>query len=320
MDEVQYDSLRMALHSTDSADADQTEDVISTRSRCSTNKLIQLNNALREVRLQTYYLEPQDRSAFEPIEKLHQLIQYSDQAGNTSAHHAAMIGLERTLNVLVAAGASLWTQNHDGITPAFIVDLVGLSGQALELCSQSSDVPQMRRVATLHKALKRHSLVPMELVRALLMQPEEYENPCSALAAVLEHCAREEGEQAVALAQGFVHRGLPDSRVYLGIALHWAGYGSRAVQLELDAYLQEKLIEAQAGRFITVDPLYFYARYLLWVGDSCPTTKVCSYQYNVDTATGMLLLCRLLAYDEFVCGSAIMYQPVRAFSDFCLHR
>jgi hypothetical protein len=254
------------------------QDSIPKRSHCSIDELIDMNTGMSsrmevtpELERQ-YSIEFSQQEAYECIYELRELITYADKAGNTSLHHAAMIGLERTFKVLAEAGADPWKPNCSGLTAALINDLGGLQGPALELCSYDSDT-RVRRAVALHKALMQRPLVPIELARALLTQSEEYESSCLELLTVSEHCEKGEAEHAVTLAQRFVNQGLHDSHVYLSIALYLAGYGSRAAQMELDTFVLKKLSEIQRGESVTVDPVYFYARYLIEVATT-PMTKV----------------------------------------------
>jgi hypothetical protein len=219
---------------------------------------------------------------YEPLEDLNSLLRNRDKAGNSAAHHAALIGLGRTLKALFVAGASRWTANSVGLTVALVAEQGGLHFRlpvVRDLMHNHSpldeDLRISKRLSRLHRACTKRGMLPSDVVMAVLRTPEDATTSAELDEVVKMLFEDGEGEHAVESGYDSVRMGVPHARVYYAIALQDAGYGSRAARLELDTYVAEFVETLSQNPTMHIDPLYFYAKYLLWRTEGSQKSKVC---------------------------------------------
>ena len=217
-----------------------------------------------------------DLTAFEPLQDMDHMITFKDKAGNTAFHHAAFIGLPKTLHSLQEYArltphlvkSSRWIQNAARIVPRAILDGVAtISPATIYDASVSIDearsswrtsyhlnlpVPVRGRdelpfyaldleSANLYRNLVKRNLGQKQLglavVKAVFRTAKDYRHP-SKLDELVSALQDMDNELSMSLAEEAVKIDIEHARVYKAIALLDAGFGWRAAQAELDLYLR----------------------------------------------------------------------------------
>ena len=177
----------------------------------------------------------------------------ADKAGNSASHHAAAMGLTLTAKALFAAGASRWLSNTTHDTPAFLLDGLPL-GSGLERNS-------------LYIAITSRQLLPHPVGPAVVRAANFSYQPPSHLAPFLAAVTKKNESEADYHSQQLLDNASSGAPVHRALFFLIFGYGERQAQLLLDTYV-EHLVQLTSGVGLTstveIDPLYFYARYLLW--------------------------------------------------------
>ncbi len=184
-----------------------------------------------------------------PIKTIAELTSFRDKNGNTAAHHAANMGLHRTADALFAAGSKKWVANVFSDTPAGLLN-------GLPMCSGEES-------NTLHRAVAKHGLLDPELIQSALRAPKPF--VASADFARLTHAILGDSDNdeydGAFVADELVAKKVPHAKLYRAIFYLIKGYGTLIASGDLRHYLRE-VVESGAREYL--DPLYFYARYLLW--------------------------------------------------------
>ena len=181
--------------------------------------------------------------------KVADLISFFDKNGNCAAHHAANIGLRRTAEALFAAGARKWIMNSFSDSPSGLLDeLPMFAGQDLN---------------TLHRAVAKHGFLEPALVPYALRIPRTFQQP--AIFSQLVECVRgdshDDDYNGAYYAKQLVDDNVPHAKLYRAIFSLLKGYGTITANEDIRNYVQEVLA---SGPLSYLDPLYFYARFLLW--------------------------------------------------------
>jgi hypothetical protein len=185
---------------------------------------------------------------YHAIEKIEELVSFRDKNGNGAAHHAASIGLRRTVEALFAAGAKRWIENSFMDSPSGLLD-------GLPMFSDEGR-------NTLYRAVAKHGLLDPDLVQYTLRIPQTYVEPAvfSKLVECIHGGTDNDDYDGAYYAEQHVKDNIPQAKLYRALFYILKGYGTVSACEDIKSYLQE----VQAGSPDEFSPLYFYARFLLW--------------------------------------------------------
>ena len=226
---------------------------------------------------------------YSPIKKIADLISFTDKNGNGAAHHAASIGLRRTVEALFTVGAKKWIMNSFSDSPTGLLD--GLPMFAGEDRN------------TLYRAVAKHGLLDPVLVQCALRIPRPYVEPAvfSKLIECIHGGSDNDDYDGAYYADQHVKDNVPQAKLYRALFYLLKGYGTIAASEDIRSYLQEVL----AGGPHVFSPLYFYARFLLWkmvVGKPSHAKRD-----------------KLLASGMYICTLHYIILFVSTFIQFALH-
>ena len=215
------------------------------------------------------------QSHYEPFYSIAELLMSADKSGNSASHHAAAMGLKLTAKALFAAGAFLleglpigssderntlckatsrWRTNKTHDTPAFLLDGLPLgSGEERN---------------SLYIAITSRQLLPHPVAPAVVRAANFSYQPPSYLTTFLDAVRSPTGEtEADYHSQQLLDNANSGASLHRALFFLTFGYGEQQAQLLLDNYV-EQLVQLTSGVSLTsmieIDPLFFYARYLLW--------------------------------------------------------
>ena len=174
---------------------------------------------------------------------------------------------------LCEAGASRWTANEWGETPAALLEgLVGLSPDQYRLhrsCTMGNffcgDVPGRRGAVAASRLMLRALACPADYCTPPCLEPL-----AAAMRTALTGVRSGSGPvaglapgQASVLARSLVGQE-PQARAYLALALLLERYGVMATLTELEGYLEDL---TTTGQGVVVDPIIYVLHYRLWVAN-----------------------------------------------------
>ena len=215
----------------------------------------QRNNGMTDVQVSTGLVNivPADRTHFDAITSLDQLVALRDTDGNTVAHYLAGAPLPKTLEELyrVAKKATdlKYAVNKRFETPHLLASK--LSAQELPLNSNTT---------TLHSALCKGKLLPSQaLIRKALLCPSDYDTPAGLLCDVRDALLSEHGGMKAVELAGQSNQ--LQAKLYAALAM-MSLFGLKQVQMQLDTYLTE--LES-AAHDVVLDPAYYVCVYRMHV-------------------------------------------------------
>ena len=191
---------------------------------------------------------------FIAIDNIDDLCRFKDKNGNSAAHHAASIGLNRTAEALHKHGAPRWLPNNTSDTPAALRDGLRLG---------SGVVPNR-----LHRALTKRSLLPRFALRFAFQTPLDY-RPSPLLDPLLTAIFAGKEDEANYYSNEAIEKNFPHAYLYRAIFFLEFNFGLLQAKPAIDLYMAS--IEQQAQ--MELDPLYYLARYLFWKRVASPSNS-----------------------------------------------
>lgn len=180
---------------------------------------------------------------YEEIMDIEELVHFADKDGNTAAHHATYLGLTKSAEELVKAGASLWKPNRYGDTV--------MSLRMLPLKSS-------KEMISLHAALTKRKLVPDDVVPHCLACSRDYV-PSKALDSLITAIKEDEDDAAYYVDEA-VASNVPHAKLYRSVFYLLYSYGPLLAKQDLKDYVEEVCNDADGF----IDPLYYYSLFMLW--------------------------------------------------------
>jgi len=190
-----------------------------------------------------------EQSHFDKVENITNLISWKDKEGNTAAHYAAQLGLSKSLQALYAAGASKWTENKYGETPAGII--AGVDYKSVASIS-------------LHKICSKRNFIRQPLLSYAFRIPIEY-STSSEFVAAEEAILDDRPLDALQITSDLIDDRTLGCEIYYAIALLMNGFAPTLAAQSLQNY--ENRFSSRGIPNLVLNPLYFYARYLLLLKD-----------------------------------------------------
>jgi len=198
---------------------------------------------------------------YDVVTKFDQFAAWGDRDGNLAAHHLAYAGLNRSLQALCSVKKSLrMAENRVHATPMMIADGVVALG---------CELPVAKR--TLYRAIVKGDLLRMgglgssarhssKLMSKCMSSPDDYDTPDGVLREIAQ-CLLTPGTAGKTKAMDLAAK-CADARaiIYSAVAMLDLNMGSKQVGKQFEKYLQQ----TQDGELNLVDPMLYYARYLVW--------------------------------------------------------
>jgi adenylate kinase family enzyme len=193
---------------------------------------------------------------YEPIMQMSELVSFADKAGNSAAHHAAIMKLKRAAEALIEAGSNKWRKNLQGDTPAGL--LAGLSLGAGPRLNQ------------LYRAISIRGLVPASLTTCALDTAETFTRASSA--ELEDAIQRLDEKEAQLLIEDLEPE--PDLALYRALLNIQFGFGAIAATQDLQAYLSNLELQLKTAQdakdskeeavSTCLHPLFYFVSYLIW--------------------------------------------------------
>ena len=215
---------------------------------------------------------------YRPISEIKELTSFCDKNGCSAAHHAETAGLKRTAATLYSLGMSRWQLlNRFHESPALL---------RLGFCIGTIGSPE---VAAMHCALQLNGLASDAFARAAIdtwvAHGSDPPAPLDTVELLQAIRAGQEAE-ADALSSALCKAGQPHAPLYRALFLRLFGFDVRMSRRLLSEY--EANVEGR--RALSVDPLYYLARYIVWKQASASPNGVPSRRERLYAADALALL------------------------------